>query len=503
MQATATEERTFLGHPLGLYVLFFTEMWERFSFYSMRAFLVLYMTQALAFSSRISSEIYGAYLGFVYAATFLGGILADRLLGQRRCIVIGGLMMAAAQFMLAGHAMSLGTPVEGVDVLARDSGLFSGIEVLLFLGMGMLAGGNGFFKPNISTIVGTLYEQGDARRDGAFTIFYMGINIGAFLAGFSGQVAQQVGWHWGFLMAGIGMLIGQLIFFAGRRYLKGKGLPPRRVDGGKVGGAMSTLSVLLGVVVLVPTMAYLMSRPSWVQGLAVWIALPVLAYLLWEAFRSTREERGRMIVIIILCSFSMMFWGFFELAGSAINLFTDEKVDRVLPLVGTLEASLLTASINPLFIVLLGIPFAKLWVWLDKRRMEPSSPLKFALGLAQLGAGFFVLYLGAIQAGQTGKCNISFLIFGFMLHTTGELCLSPVGLSTITKLSPVRFVGMFMGVWFLSSALGNVFAGRIGGWVEEHGFDYVFRLIGIISILAAVFLLVLVKPLKRMMYGIK
>lgn len=506
MAHSTAQEGTILGHPKGLFVLFFTEMWERFSFYSMRAFLVLYMTQALAFSPRIASEIYGAYLGFVYAATFIGGLLADRLLGQRKCIVIGGFMMAGAQFILAGHSLLISAPVGDAEVLTRDTSLFAGLEMMLFLGMGMLSAGNGFFKPNISTIVGSLYEQGDARRDGAFTIFYMGINIGAFLAGFSGEAAQRWGWHWGFLLAGSGMLLGQIIFFFGRKYLVGKGLPPARKGQGieTSGNALKTVSsVMIGIVILVPVMAYLMSRPAWVQGLAVWIAGPIVAYLLWEALRGTREERGRMIVIIVLCSFSMMFWGFFELAASTINLFTDEKVDRVLPIVGEMSSSFLTASINPFLIVLLGIPFAKLWVWLDKRRMEPSSPLKFSLGIAQLGAGFFVMYLGALQAGETGKCNIFFIVLGFFLHTTGELCLSPVGLSTITKLSPARFVGMFMGVWFLASALGNVFAGRLAGSVETEGFAGIFWLIAIISFGAAAFLLLLVVPLKRMMHGVK
>lgn len=496
--AAAPQQRTFMGHPVGLYVLFFTEMWERFSFYSMRAFLALYMTKAMALSDSTANGVYGAYLGFVYATTFIGGMLADRLLGQRRCIITGGLLMAAAQFTLAAHSF----------MLQKDGAAISSLHGVFFLGLSLLAAGNGFFKPNISTIVGSLYPQGDVRRDGAFTIFYMGINIGAALAGFSGQFAESYGWHWGFLIAGVGMLFGQIIFQFGLQYLEGKGLPPVRPATAGVKSSLTrwTALIVAGVAVFIPGAAWLMSHPEYVQNIALIIAPPVLIYLLWEASRGTREERGRMLVLIVMCSFSMMFWAFFELAGSAVNLFTDRYVDRSVSLFGwtrTLGASLLTAQINPIFIILLGIPFARLWVWLDKRRLEPSSPLKFALGLAQLAAGFFVFYLGAKAAGPNGKCNMSFLVLGFFLHTTGELCLSPVGLSTVTKLSPARLVGMFMGVWFLASALGNVFGGMVGHYTEKYGFMDVFFWIGVIAAAAAALLFILVPGLKKMMYGVK
>lgn len=498
------KEKTLFGHPYGLYVLFFTEMWERFSFYSMRAFLVFYMTKALVFSEGVSNQIYGAYLGFVYAATFVGGMLADRILGQRRAIIIGGCLMALAQFSLAAHSFMLPGPVTTAVAAAKDTGLFAGADILFFLGLGLLSAGNGFFKPNISTIVGSLYEQNDPRRDGAFTIFYMGINIGAVMAGFSGQAAETWGWHWGFLLAGSGMVLGQVIFMVGRRWLKGVGYAPTPAAGkSKVGTGPKHAMIALGVILFIPGAAYMMSQPSWVQDLALYIAVPIIAYLLWEAFRGTREERGRMLVIIILCGFSMMFWAFFELAGSAINLFTDQQVDRTVPFFGEIKASLLTASLNPFFIIVLGLGFAKLWVWLDKKQLEPSSPLKFSLGLLQLGAGFFAMFLGAKQAAVTGHCNIMYLVIGFMLHTTGELCLSPVGLSTITKLSPARFVGMFMGVWFLASALGNVFGGEVGSWSAKYGFETVFFGIAAVCAGAAVLLFCLTPVLKRMMHGVK
>jgi len=485
-----------MGHPTGLFVLFSTELWERFSFYSMRAFLVLYMTKALLVTKQAGNEIYGGYLAFVYAAPFVGGMLADRLLGQRRSIMIGGLLMALAQFALGTHAL-----------LLQDAGgvQSDGLSAMFFLALGLMAAGNGFFKPNISSIVGSLYSRGDGRRDSAFTIFYMGINIGALAAGFSGEAAEKQGWHWGFFIAGVGMILGLIIFKLGSGRLQGQGHPPRPGALGERGmlGLPNFLTLALGVILLIPVMAFLIAHPTYTQYLAIIVAAPVLAYLFWEAFRSEAEERDRMIVLIILCCFSILFWAFFELAGSAVNLFTDEHVDRRIPWYGEISASFLTASTNPLFIVILAAPFAWLWVWLNKRRMEPSSPLKFALGLLQLGAGFFVLYFGALSAGTTGKCNIAYLVLGFLLHTMGELCLSPVGLSTMSKLAPVQMASTVMGVWFLASALGNVLGGYVGGKVEDYGYDTVFFGIAVVTCISAVLLVAVSGPLKRMMHGVK
>ncbi|TWT45753.1 Di-/tripeptide transporter [Phycisphaerae bacterium RAS1] len=490
--SAAPREGELFGHPKGLYILFFSELWERFSFYSMRGILVLYMGAMMTVAGARADKIYGAYLGFVYASTFIGGMLADRMLGQRRAIYIGGTLMAIAQFTLAAHAM-----------LLKGGQAVESLNWMFFLGLGLLSAGNGFFKPNISTIVGTLYQQGDSRRDVAFTIFYMGINIGAFLASFSAGIAQKWGWHLGFLLAGSGMVLGQLIFTFGLGTIKGKGLPPVGKDGGSGGGsATSWLALAVGVAAFIPLAGWMISNPEWVQNLALIIAGPIVLYLLWEATRGTREEAGRMIVILVLCSFSMMFWGFFELAGSTITRFTEETVDR--NLFGTeVPAAFLANFVNPLLIIVLSIPVAMFWVWLDKRRWEPASPFKFVMGLAQLGLGFLMLYFGAMQAGATGKAPMFWLILAFFFHTTGELCLSPVGLSTITKLSPARLVGMFMGVWFLSSALGNVLAPRVIHVQPGAGFGEVFKLIVIITMAGAAVLLILAYPLKKMMHGVK
>ena len=498
------QPKTLLGHPRGLFVLFSTEMWERFSFYSMRGILTLYMVSVVLTAMAaekgaeaaggFADQVYGAYLGFVYAATFVGGMLADRLLGQRRAIYIGGFLMSLAQFTLTTHAL-----------LAASGWSSDVLHPLFFTGLGLLACGNGFFKPNISTIVGTLYPVEDSRRDGAFTIFYMGINIGATLSSFSSGAAQKWGWYLGYLLAGIGMLVSLIVFAKGRKHIVGKGLPPEGaslVGRGRL-GVPNVVPLVVGVVVFIPLAAYLMAHPDWVQGMAVIVGVPVLAYLLFEAWRAPREEGGRMIVITVLCIFSMVFWGFFELQGSTITRFTEDKVN--LWVLGyELPAAFVANFVNPALIILLGVPFSMLWVWLDRKGWEPSSPLKFSMGLAQLGLAFLMLWIGAAQAHDSSKGALIWLMLAYVFLTTGELCLSPVGLSMVTKLSPARLVGVFMGMWFLSSALANVISGGVVGRLQaQYGYAPVFLGIAGTAGAAAVLLFLLASPLKRMMHGIK
>jgi len=497
-------EKTLWGHPRGLYILFTTELWERFSFYTMRGILTLYLVGVVLTEMAAehgaekagghADQIYGAYLGFVYAATFVGGMLADRLLGQRRAIYIGGFLMSLAQFTLTTHA------------LMRSSGHTGPVlQGVFFVGLGLLACGNGFFKPNISTIVGTLYAPGDKRRDSAFTIFYMGINIGALLGSFPAGVAQEWGWYLGYLMAGIGMIVSLIVMALGRGWIEGRGLPPAGASLWNRGrlGIPNGFAILLGVVLFIPVAGYLMSRPELVQSLAIIVAVPVLAYLFWEAFRAPREEGQRMIVIIVLCLFSTAFWGTFELQGSTITRFTEQEVNRWV-LGWELPAAFVANFVNPLLIILLAIPFAMLWLWLDRKGWEPASPMKFALALAQLGLGFLVLWVGAREADATGKCSLGWLLLAFLLLTTGELCLSPVGLSMVTKLSPSRLVGVFMGMWFLSSALGNVIAGGVVGRLQaDRGFGAVFLLIAAAAGASSVLLFVFSPALQKMMHGVK
>jgi len=496
------DENTLFGHPKGLFVLFSTEAFERFSFYTMRGILTLYlvnnvlnvMTQSEGkeASGGFADEIYGAYLGFVYAATFIGGMLADRLLGQRRAIYIGGVLMALAHFTLTTHA-----------ILTQDNP--GKMNFIFFAGLGLLACGNGFFKPNISTIVGSLYTPEDKRRDSAFTIFYMGINIGATAASFMSGAAQKWAWYLGYLLAGIGMVASLLCMLWGRKHIAGKGMPPVGASLAKGGpmGLPSGLLLLVGMVAFVPIAGYMMSKPTIAQYLSYVSAAVVFPYLIWETTRGTREEAGRMIVIIVLCLFSMVFWGFFELQGSTITRFVEDKVNtRVLGF--EMPAAFVANFVNSFLVIILSIPFSALWIWLDKRGLEPSSPLKFSLALAQVALGFIMFWIGATSLGADGRCSLIWPLLAYLFLTTGELCLSPVGLSMITKLSPVRLVGVFMGVWFLVSAIANVITGgAIGKLTKSHGYSWVFMLIAAICAGASVVLFILTPALKKRMHGLK
>lgn len=503
MEATPGE-KTLFGHPRGLYVLFSTELWERFSFYSMRGVMTLYMVQVVLahmtaekgaeFAGGFADQVYGAYLGFVYSATFIGGMLADRLLGQRRAIYIGGILMSIAHFALTTHAIM----THG----AKDP---AELNYLFYLGLGLLACGNGFFKPNISTIVGTLYTPQDQRRDGAFTIFYMGINIGATAASFSSGIAQNWGWYLAYLLAGIGMIASLVILYMGRNWVGPHGLPPEgaRLTGPGRFRISNGVLLTLGVLIYIPVASYLMAKPGYVQDLAIIIIFPVLAYLIYEIVRGEGEERGRMVVIVVLCAFSMVFWGFFELQGSTIIRFADLDVSMQIWR-WQVPSAWFGNFVNPAFIILLGIPFAWLWVWLDRKKIEPSTPLKFSLGLLQVAGGFLLLWVASRQADAGGKGSIILLTLTYLLFTTGELCLSPVGLSMITKLSPSRLVGVFMGLWFLAPAIGNVLTGGfVGKMVEKQGFTHTFMVITAIIAASSVLLAILVIPLKKMMHGVK
>jgi POT family proton-dependent oligopeptide transporter len=582
------QKETLFGHPVGLYTLFFAEMWERFSYYGMRALLVLYMIKGfLGMNDGAAYGVYGAYTAMVYATPFIGGMLADRLLGARRAVVLGGLLMAAGHLMMTFE-----------------------VAWAFYLALALLICGNGFFKPNISTMVGQLYPPGSDARDRGFTIFYMGINLGAALAPLvCGYIGETYGWHYGFGMATIGMLAGVSIFVA----------PIRVTQLLILGGALAiaimllflqnnpyslAINIFVGVaLVIAGAVAFAaLGRgglpaeagrpPASAQGKPVWpvyagtlVALPVFMLLvaqrapftlgflgewtltggllllfgggayLWlflDALRSKKVERERMFVVLILMFFSMLFWAFFEQAGSSINNFTDRNVDRVMeervltqadvgqtiemrvptqtsesdlaalpPLTqeqlgrlngqgsapfnlteldalrtqATAEAprdqkvatwtvtsdnvgmgvggaevpTTLFQATNPIFILLFGLPFTAIWAFLAARRLEPSTPVKFALGLLQLGLGFVALWYGAQVADSRGMVGLSWLLLGYLLHTTGELCLSPVGLSMVTKLSPMRIVSTVMGAWFLATAFSGYLAGIIAALTGVHG----------------------------------
>lgn len=445
------EPDTILGHPKGLFYLFFAELWERFSFYGMRALLTLYMVnelfKAVANRDEIAIGIYAAYGTLVYATPVLGGILADRLLGYRKSIMLGGILMALGHFVLAFEH-----PV-----------FFYGALALLIVG-------NGFFKPNISTFVGAIYKEKDPRRDAGFTIFYMGINIGAAAAPLAcGYLGETYGWHYGFGLAGFGMLLGLIAFWNGMRVNafgdKGYAPNPAALDEKKFGLKIETWVPILAFIA-VPFIAVMIYRGdlfgihldgSIVNILFYYVLLPIIAFrIIMTMVKIDKEAREKLGVAVMLTFFMTVFWSFFELSGSAITLFADRNVD-----LKVLNAAQ-TNFINPGFIVLFSLLFSSLWVYLAKTKRNPYSPVKFALGIAQLGLGFFIFAYSLNFANADGKVPEIFLVLGYLFISTGELCISPVGLSKITQLSTKKVVSFMMGVWFLSSAFVFSLGGFIG-----------------------------------------
>ena len=430
-----------MTHPRGLATLFFTEMWERFSYYGMRAFLILYMTApvaagGLAFSDRDAASIYGTYTGSAWAAAILGGVAGDRWLGQFRGVLVGGIIIALGHFTLAFPALPF-----------------------FYAGLTMIVIGTGLLKPNVSTLVGSLYEPGDARRDAGFSIFYMGINLGAFLGPLvAGWLAQRVDWHAGFAAAGFGMTLGLVQYVLGKRHLR---------------SAVDRLA----------------ARPQ------IASATPQM-----PAERFTPTEWKRVGAIVVLFVFAALFWGAYEQAGSTLNLFADRYTR--LSVFGFSFPSSWFQSVQPLFVILLAPVFA--WFWLRLGSRQPSSPAKFAYGLFFAGLAFLLLVPAAAlaQSGEGVRVSPWWLVWAFFLTELGELCLSPVGLSVVTKLAPIRIVGLMMGVWFLSNALGNKLAGWAAGFFSTLPLPTLFGSVAAVTLVSALVLCVLVKPIKRLMGGV-
>lgn len=456
-------------HPPGLYLLFFTEMWERFSYYGMRGLLVLYLTKTavqggLGIPEASATLIYGYFTGFVYFTPIIGGYLADKYIGQRRAILIGGITMAIAQLCLFMQ-----------PAVSTDPAIF-GMPWPTALGLLLLILGNGFFKPNISTIVGKLYQQGDPKRDAAFTIFYMGINVGAFFAPLvCGYLAEDLfatktvvngvteissyGFRYGFLAAGIGMMLGQLAFnLLGKKYLGDVGMYPEGHGEDKT------------------------------------IAKAPL----------TKEETDRMAVIFIITLFVVFFWAGFEQAGSSLTLYTDKYINR--DVFGFLIPTSWFQSVNPLFIVAFAPVTAGIWLALGRKGKDLSIPVKMGLGMILLGAGFLFMVGAVMERGgdvqdTTIKASILWLLATYFFHTIGELCLSPIGLSMVSRLSPVSLTSMLMGVWFLAPFVAQIAGGYIAAYVEELGALKVFGLIAAFVIGAGLLLILIAKKLFHMMHG--
>lgn len=479
-----------LGHPKGLYILFFAEMWERFSYYGMRALLTLYLVKHWLYSDGSANLIYGAYTSLVYITPVLGGWLADRYLGQRKAVLFGAVLLTLGHFCMAFEGDGSG--------YTQDPALN-----VFWLALSLIIVGSGFLKANISVIVGQLYPRTDVRRDGAYTIFYMGINLGA-AAGtiIAGYLGETIGWAYGFGAAGVGMLLGLVVFVLGRPILRGQGEPPvpsllkEKVAGIKLEWLLY-LAGIAGVAVIWVAIQF-QEAVGWlllVSGLAL------LGYVLKEAFALDRDSRERVFAMIFFVLLMPVFWGLFEQAGGSVNLFTDRFVDRQ-----GVPTSLFQ-SINPIYIILLGPVFAGLWQWMGRSGIEPSTPVKMGLGIIQMGFAFVVLVLGANSVG-TAAVPVVYLFLFYLLSTTGELCLSPVGLSAMNRLSVRHMASLMMAAFFFGTAGGNYVAGFLGsimgegegGQITRESALGIYWTMGLVAIAIGVVVVVVSPLVKKLMH---
>ena len=486
MAPNVAPEKQFFGHPRGLSTLFFTEMWERFSYYGMRGLLVLFLVNALenggmGLTDGTAAAIYGMYTAGVYLFALPGGWMADRLLGKRQAVFIGGIIIAAGHFSMA----------------VPSSNFF-------FLGLILIVLGTGLLKPNVSAIVGDLYPDGGARRDAGFSLFYMGINIGALLGPLLvGYLGENISWHLGFSAAGIGMILGLIQYKMGEKYLGSAGLLSEEARG-RTGAAWKTFFMGIGVVGVLAAVLFGLSSTGTLaltlegaaQATGVIIVSLAIIYFVTALlfFGLDGDEKKRVMLIFILFIGSAMFWSGFEQAGSSMNLFAERLTDRVV--FGWEAPASWLQSINPLFIILLAPVAGSLWVRLGDR--DPSIPTKFGIGLALLGIGFLVLAWASVSASDDNRVTPVWLVMTYFLHTCGELALSPVGLSSVTKLSPPRLVGQMMGIWFMGTALGNLIAGLVAGQFERLPLVQLFGAVGALAIGSGLIFLVLKGPISRL-----
>jgi POT family proton-dependent oligopeptide transporter len=438
METIPAHKKEFMGHPAGLFILFFTELWERFSYYGMRAILVLFIYSEISdggmgWTQGEALALYGWYTMLVYLMSIPGGLLADKLLGQKKAVMVGGLLLCL------GHL-----------ILAIPN------EIAFFLGLTFIVLGVGALKPNISTMVGGLYKKGDVRRDKGFTIFYIGINVGAFLAGIAvAGVAEAWGWHYGFGLAGIGMIVGQVVFIWGQKFLVGIGdfIPATSADGTNNRKPLSAV------------------------------------------------EKDRMLVMFLSFIIIIVFWGAFEQAGGMMNIYTNEKIDRMV--MGLEIPAGVFQSVNSFFIMAFGTLIAAYWAKRRIKGLEESSLFKMAIGTIIMGTGFLMMTGAAMEADASpdGKGALIWLILAYLLHTIGELCASPVALSFVTKLAPVKYASFMMGAYFAATGLGNKVAGLLGEYSASWGEFETFTGIAVFAIIFGLLIVAILKPLKRLTHG--
>jgi POT family proton-dependent oligopeptide transporter len=568
--STGSTGPTLLGHPRGLVILFFTEMWERFSYYGMRGLLILYLTQHFLFSDERSNIIYGAYTALVYVMTIIGGTLADRYLGSRKAVTFGAILLVIGHLGMAfegsgsrqimeynggeyqltldgrgGDANQIVRSAQGESTISFDEGAVNMLVAnpaavglpasvatsayttrietepfylnVMYLSLGLIIAGVGFLKANISTIVGSLYGFGDSRRDSGFTIFYMGINLGAFLSSIlCGTLGIVYGWKYGFGLAGIGMVFGLTIFLKYQSWLEGRAEPPDPARlRNKVFGPINVemACYLTGIVIIAISMLLVMNAHLVNEAYVGVLGLLIFALLVGYSFISCEgDERDRMLAAIYFILAQIPFWALFEQAGSSLNLFTDRLVDRTM--LGMSVPAPVFQSLNAMFIVIFAPIMAWMWIALARKNLNPPAPVKFALGVFMAGLGFLVLVAG-IKISGAGMTAVYFIFLIYWVHTIGELMVSPVGLSAVTKLAPARAVGMTMGAWFLYSGLANYLSGviaattgaeTIGGQLADTAaakavYVDVYSQVGYIAMGVAVAMLLISPVIKKMMHG--
>ena len=503
-----SQQREFLGHPIGLTICFLTEMWERFSYYGMRTILVLYLVKYHLYSAEQASFIYGAYAGLVYMMPIIGGFLADRYLGARKAVTYGAILLVLGHALMGFHGSA--AYLDG-DTVVRDNDFIN----LFFLALALIITGVGFLKANISIIVGALYGPKDPRRDGGFSIFYMGINLGSLIStALVGYVGETYGWNYGFGLAGIGMLFGLLVFLWGQHLLDGRA-EPRRPEVLKeiaFAGINKEYAIYLGGIALVGISWFLIQYQSVVGQLLGISGLIMIALILYYSLtQCSAVERDRLFVACFLIATQSIFWALFEQQAASLTLLADQQFDRTVMGINVLASQV--QLLNPLFIVVFAPLMAWLWVRLSKNNIEPSTPAKFAIAMVLIGLGYVIFSWGLSLGSGNGR-NFLWLVLIYLFLTLAELCLSPVGLSMVTKLSTTRIVGMLMGTWFLFSAMGNYVAGWISsltgssapgatnGALDVMATISVYQTIGLVSIAVGIFIFLLTPLLKRRMHGV-
>lgn len=481
----------FFGHPRGLSTLFFVELWERWGYYGMRALLVLFLTAPLssggrAYSDTTAYSVYGLFTGLTYLMSLPGGWLADHFLGARRSVFFGGVLL-----------------IVGYLTMAVPS------EPIFYTGMAIVIMGTGLLKPNASTMVGQLYEPGDKRRDSGFSIFYMGINLGAGLSPLvCGYVGQRINWNLGFAMAGVGMVFGLIQFSLSKKLLGNAGAvpapptDPKQASGlrKQLWGSIAALVALVGGILLLnATGVYHVTAERLADVVGALLLIVVVIIFAWMLFGGNwnKQERGRLAAVLVFFLAAALFWSAFEQAGSSLNIFADRKSDNTV--FGYEFPSSWYQAMNSAFIITLAPVFA--WIWMKLGNRQPSSPAKFAWGLLFVGLGFVVLMVGAIQSDTVGRVSPMYLVVTYCLHTIGELCLSPVGLSAMTKLAPPSVASLVMGIWFVATSMGNFFGGRMAAAYGNLPMQDLFRAVAIFSISAAVILAIFSRKVAKLMGG--